>query len=117
MITQLELLPRLPIVRDPSTYYSRYKAYLRSSHWAWIRRTTLAMFDYQCQAQKPGCDGHASEVHHVSYLRWNRGGDRPGIDTTAICAPCHRWIHAHPIILKAANDNDPDQRALPLTGS
>jgi hypothetical protein len=107
METQLELFPRLPLVFDPSSYWRRYQSYLRSSLWKWVRKQTLELADYACTLGKPGCTGIATEVHHLTYLRWKFGLDRPGVDTVATCRRCHSWIHSHPIITAdPANDNE-----------
>src|SRR5262252_4488652 len=104
MKTQLELFPSLPLVRDPCFYWQRYRKYLRSHLWThYIKPVTFELADYSCQANKPGCNGRAQECHHLTYMFWARGMDRPGEHTIAVCRPCHQWIHAHPLI--AANDN------------
>lgn len=111
MQTQFELFPSLPVVLNPGTYWRRYENYLRSTLWRHIRRATLLAAEYRCQVKKAGCFGYANEVHHLSYLRWNRDGDRPGIDTIAICSMCHRYIHSHPVMVPD-NDNLPANSAL-----
>jgi hypothetical protein len=106
MQTQFELFAaEYPLVRDPSTYWQRYRAYLKSYIW-WhvVRPMTFKNADYKCQAGKPGCTGVAEECHHRTYLFWSRCMDRPGVTTVAVCRNCHRWIHSHPR-MTADNDN------------
>jgi hypothetical protein len=109
MKTQYELFPNLPLVRDPYSYWRRLQRYYRS--WLWlryIRPVTFQLADWTCQANKPGCNGRAEQCHHLTYLFWSRGMDRPGEHTIAVCNNCHRYIHSHPVMWPdAANDNEP----------
>jgi hypothetical protein len=109
MKTQFELFANYPLVRDPATYWQRLQRYYRSHLWLrYIRPVTFELADYTCQANKPGCTGRAEECHHLTYLFWSRGMDRPGEHTIAVCRRCHSYIHSHPIMLPdAANDNKP----------
>ncbi len=118
VLTQLDLFPHLPLVTEPYFYWKRYRTYLRSSLWKRVRLETLEKADHACQANKsPSCEGLATQVHHLTYTRWKRGADRPGIDTIAICGRCHCWIHAHPMVFpEAANDNDELQLQYEDTG-
>jgi len=46
-----------------------------------------------CEAHLPGCQGHSSDVHHVS----QRGSNYLVVATwIAVCRVCHTWIHEHP---------------------
>lgn len=47
-----------------------------------------------CEAQLHGCDGRASQRHHV--LRRSRGGSDDASNTRDLCRACHQFIHEHP---------------------
>jgi hypothetical protein len=106
MITQLELFPPLPTVRDPMTYWARYRTYVeKSQSWRLIAEETKRLANYQCERceRNPGTTpGLILNAHHRTYLNIFR--EVPGIDTMCICWECHRYIHAHPQI-RADNDN------------
>jgi hypothetical protein len=113
MKTQLELFPNLPIVKNPYTYWARYKAYLKSDKWEIVSNVTKQLAGYQCQHNGPTCTSTRDlQCHHLSYISLFR--ERPGIDTICVCGNCHIWIHSHPKI-KPDNDNNP--LALKVTAS
>jgi hypothetical protein len=104
MQTQLELFPNLPTVRDPMTYWARYKRYLKSAAWRVIAEETKRLAGYKCEREFCTSGPNAVlDAHHRNYFNVFR--ERPGIDTMCICRDCHRYLHAHPKILQAANDN------------
>jgi hypothetical protein len=103
MQTQYELFPNLPVVRNPSTYWARYKAYLRSVRWKEIAEATKRAADFQCEYFGPTCTRSTHlECHHRTYVNIFR--EHPGDDTMCVCRNCHIYIHAH-LRLSADNDN------------
>ena len=71
-----------------------HAAYLRSAVWRRLRVTALERANGRCEQ----C--HRSEknvgrlvVHHLTYAR-HGGAERPE-DLLAVCAACHRWLHAN----------------------
>ena len=105
MKTQFELFPNLPTVCNPTTFWARYRAYLRSTKWKQVSQATKALANYECEYFGPTCEWRTNlECHHRSYANVFR--ETPGVDTMCVCRGCHIYIHAHPI-LKADNDNEP----------
>jgi hypothetical protein len=102
MQTQLELFPNLPTVRNPMTYWARYNAYLKSTAWRLIAEETKRLANYQCERCGRAAPNVILNAHHRTYINVFR--EQPGRDTMCICYDCHRYIHAHPVIL-ADNDN------------
>lgn len=61
--------------------------YLRSAHWAGIRKQALKRAEHRCQV----CNGtERLDVHHRTYERL--GHERPG-DLTVLCRRCHDLFH------------------------
>jgi 5-methylcytosine-specific restriction endonuclease McrA len=77
--------------REVAQWWAAYDAYLRSPEWRRRRRDTLARDGYRCQAALPGCDGRATQVHHLSY---RHRGNEPLFDLTSVCDGCHAALHA-----------------------
>lgn len=68
----------------------------RDSTYPSSRRQVYERANGMCEAQVGGgvCEGPGWQVHHLA----GRGGPDPHRleNLLLTCAPCHRWIHAHP---------------------
>src|SRR5439155_23574458 len=105
MKTQYELFPNLPIVLNPTTFWARYRAYLRSARWKEKSEATKKLANYECEYFGPTCEWQNNlDCHHRNYNNVFR--EIPGVDTMCVCRNYHNWIHSHPI-MKADNDNNP----------
>lgn len=63
------------------------EVYLRSVHWASVRRDALERAEYRCQV----CNADkALDVHHRTYERL--GAEAPA-DLTVLCRRCHARFH------------------------
>lgn len=59
-----------------------------------VLRKAFMLEHPMCEAHMPGCQGHATDVHHIKgrgkwlliVLYW-----------MAVCRTCHTWIETHPI--------------------
>lgn len=58
------------------------------------KRTKFLTDRPRCEAALPGCGGPSCDVHHRA---GRYGGNYLNEATwTAVCRPCHDWIHSHP---------------------
>jgi len=66
--TQFELFPNLPTVRNPSNFWARYRAYLKSVKWKEVSAATKALANYECEYFGPTCEWQDNlECHHRNY--------------------------------------------------
>lgn len=66
-----------------------YEAYLQTSEWRAKRDIVLKRAQFTCE----GCGiSPATQVHHLTY---DRVGHEMLFDLVAICADCHRQLHAN----------------------
>ena len=68
------------------------KRYDKSHVWGDVRDNFLLSVDNICHS----CDGTASQVHHLTYIRC--GGKELLEDLMALCRPCHGKEHGFGII-------------------
>ncbi len=66
-----------------------YTSYLQSVTWRRRRTLRLELDNGQCQAQMDGCQGFATEVHHLTY---EFVGNEPLFTLVSVCRHCHRLI-------------------------
>ena len=65
----------------------RYKEYLQSDQWKYIKAKVISRDKGICQ----GCFIKAPlEVHHLTYKRI---GEELGVDLISLCSVCHNIIH------------------------
>src|SRR5262245_18433745 len=65
-------------------WWSAYNRYLRSPGWFALRAAVLRRDGYRCCY----CSRYATQVHHLSYRRW----DDPAL-LVSVCKTCHELIH------------------------
>jgi hypothetical protein len=66
----------------------RYRSYLQSESWRWVRERKLKSIGFKCEHCGNGGSLH---VHH---LRYGSLGKEPLHDLMALCARCHELIEA-----------------------
>jgi hypothetical protein len=67
-----------------------YYSYLKTSHWAIVRRRALIRAGHQCK----GCETtHRLNVHHKTYERLWREEEK---DVVVLCRDCHEFVHSLP---------------------
>jgi hypothetical protein len=70
-----------------SKYLGTYGDYLKTPHWATMRRLALEMADRRCQL----CNSQKGvQVHHRDYARL---GEEKLSDLTVLCPECHKKHH------------------------
>jgi len=75
-------------------WFSRYRQYLASEHWAGLRREVFARDGGACQRCGTALTLDTMRCHHVSYEGYNRTGKSSPGECIALCQRCH--IDAHP---------------------
>ncbi|MEE8240127.1 MAG: hypothetical protein V3R16_02565 [Nitrospirales bacterium] len=75
--------PRLRCRGRATARTRRYQAYMASPEWKRLRHEILERDGYICQL----CEEGATEVHHVSYLRF---GHESPLDLIAVCRDCNQ---------------------------
>lgn len=75
--------------RRVQSWWTGYRAYMKSSVWRAKRRERLDLDDGLC-----GCGSAAEHVHHLSYKRL---GDERMDDLRSVCRACHSRIHGRSV--------------------
>lgn len=79
-----------------SAWWVAYNEYLRSAHWAQLRRRVLVRDGFRCQ----NCFGKVTDatahVHHLSYVGYNRLGKSFAFECVTLCRDCHDEFHDEP---------------------
>lgn len=66
------------------------------NQYAKARRAVYVRSQGRCEARCcDGCTGQYEHAHHVR--RRSQGGSDTARNLVAICGPCHRWVHDHPV--------------------
>ncbi len=77
---------------ESAAWWLRYTAYLKTPHWAALRRRVIARDNFQCQGCGRRIGDAEAEVHHLSYATFNLvGWSLPG-ECQALCRTCHDSI-------------------------
>lgn len=81
-------------VEDRSAeWWAGYNAYLASTHWAQLRRRIIHRDQFRCQnCFSKVTDGNA-QVHHLSYVGYNRLGYSFAFECVTLCRNCHKDYH------------------------
>lgn len=73
----------------------RCRAFYRSAPWKRTSAAKLASVLYRCEAQLPGCQGTATETHHIKPIQtpdgWALRLDWDNLE--AVCVRCHNRRH------------------------
>lgn len=89
---QQEQLRLANLQEQTEQWWAGYNKYLRSQHWADIRKKVLERDNTLCQA----ClKNKATQAHHLSYGLYDRLGFSAAFELVAICHTCHSKIHPH----------------------
>ena len=87
--------------RDP-----KYLTFYRSKAWRTLSKAFLSDAGYKCQAGLGGCQGLATEAHHVQPIQTEEGWERrlDWDNLEAVCTSCHN--KRHPEKFKSNRSND-----------
>lgn len=72
-----------------------YETYLRSSHWAQLRRRVIQRDNFECQDCFRRVTDATAHVHHISYVGLNRVGRSFAFECVTLCAEHHIEFHPH----------------------
>lgn len=70
-------------------WFEEHAEYLATIEWDAKRRSVLERDRSRCQAGLPGCNGEATQAHHLTYKHWR---NEPLFDLISVCIPCHDAI-------------------------
>ncbi len=73
-------------------WWARYATYLKTPHWAALRRRVIARDSFQCQACGRRITDADAHVHHLSYATFNLVGWSLPAECQALCRDCHDKI-------------------------
>jgi 5-methylcytosine-specific restriction protein A len=96
---ELEVKRQEAIARKAKLYNQRrdpkYLAFYRSKDWKMTSRVKLQSVAYKCEAGLAGCQGLATEVHHIKPIQTREGWDLrlEWSNLEAVCVPCHNGRH------------------------
>lgn len=78
--------------------------YYSTAEWRAKRQLVLERDNWTCQANLPGCNRTARQVHHVTYAHF---GNEPLFDLVSVCVKCHEQITAIDRIRRGIDMNQP----------
>ena len=94
--SQWEAERKAEMTAKDSEWWVAYNEYLRSAHWAQVRRRVLVRDGFRCQ----NCFGKVTDttahVHHLSYTGYSRLGKSFAFECVTLCRDCHKEFHDEP---------------------
>lgn len=96
---ELEAIKDRNIKRKQAQYNKRrdpkYRAFYRSKAWKVTSRAKLQACGYKCEAKLAGCQGLATEVHHIEAIQTPEGWDKRLVweNLEGVCTSCHNGRH------------------------
>jgi len=73
-------------------WWVKYAAYLKTPHWAALRRRVIARDNFQCQSCARRITDADAQVHHLSYATFSLVGWSLPAECQALCRDCHDRI-------------------------
>ena len=77
-------------------WWAAYNEYLRTSHWAQVRRRVLVRDGFRCQNCFAKVTDATAHAHHLSYTGYNRLGKSFVFECVTLCRDCHNEFHTEP---------------------